>query len=153
MGRRNNGLFSNHGLVSTGRSRSSSSKDPRVMMNRQFAIKATLLRSPSQRIQYRPFTAFPVTHGPPPPDGPSLVKSFLYGSEKGQELQREMEQSYSKVLARGKYVHKMTQHHVKPDKINEYVGLMSLPRKLHALISVVPMCFPKLLMIPKIRSI
>ena len=99
-----------------------------MMMNRQFAIKAIILRSPSQRIQFRSFTAFPQIHGPPPPpDGPSLVKSFLYGSEKGQELQREMEQSYSKVLARGKYVHKMNQHHVKPDKINEYVALMSLP--------------------------
>ena len=97
------------------------------MMNRQFAIKANLFRCPSQRIQSRPFTSFPPIHGPPPPDGPSLVKSFLYGSEKRQELQREMEQSYSKVLARGKYVHKMNQHHVKPDKINEYVALMFLP--------------------------
>ena len=59
-----------------------------------------------------------------PPDPPSLVKSFLYGSEKGQELQREMEQSYSKVLARGKYVHKINEHHVRPDKINEYIALM-----------------------------
>jgi len=66
-----------------------------------------------------------------PPDAPSLVKSFLYGSEKGQELQREMEQSYSKVLARGKYVHKMNQHFVKPDKIDEYIALMSVhPRRL-----------------------
>jgi len=59
-----------------------------------------------------------------PPEGPSLVKSFLYGTEKGQELQREMEQSYSKVLARGKYVHKLNQHIVRPDKIDEYVALM-----------------------------
>ena len=62
-----------------------------------------------------------------PPDPPSLVKSFLYGSEKGQELQREMEQSYSKVLARGKYVHKFNQHHVRPDKIDEYIALMYIP--------------------------
>ena len=60
-----------------------------------------------------------------PPE--SLVKSFLYGSEKGQELQREMEQSYSKVLARGKYVHKLNQHFVKPDKIDEYTALMYPP--------------------------
>jgi hypothetical protein len=59
-----------------------------------------------------------------PPDPPSLVKSFLYGSEKGQELQRQMEQSYSKVLARGKYVHKINEHHVRPDKVNEYIALM-----------------------------
>jgi hypothetical protein len=62
-----------------------------------------------------------------PPEGPSLVKSFLYGSEKGQELQREMEQSYSKVLARGKYVHKLDEHFVKPDKVEQYVALMYPP--------------------------
>jgi hypothetical protein len=89
-------------------------------MNRQLAIKASLLRLPS-----RSFSVIPAIRSSPPPDPPSFVKSFLYGSEKGQELQREMEQSYSKVLARGKYVHKMSQHHVKPDKINEYVALMS----------------------------
>jgi len=72
----------------------------------------------------RSFTQLPARYSPPPPDAPSLVKSLLYGSEKGQELQREMEQSYSKVLARGKYVHKMNSHVVKPDKVEEYVALM-----------------------------
>jgi hypothetical protein len=66
-----------------------------------------------------------------PPEAPSLVKSFLYGSEKGQELQREMEQSYSKVLARGKYVHKLNTHFVKPDKIDEYVELMYVSPSLY----------------------
>ena len=88
-------------------------------MNRQLAMKASLLRLPS-----RSFSVIPAIRSPPPPDPPSFVKSLLYGSEKGQELQREMEQSYSKVLARGKYVHKTNQHYVKPDKINEYVALM-----------------------------
>ena len=146
-------LYLNHLLWSTGKIPIVIVEDPSVMMNRQFAIKAALLRSPSQRIQSRTFTAFPAIHAPPPPDGPSLVKSFLYGSEKGQELQREMEQSYSKVLARGKYVHKMTQHHVKPDKINEYVALMSFPHKLYTDFSVVPKYSPRLLMIPKIKFI
>jgi hypothetical protein len=95
-------------------------------MNRQLATRATLLH-----LQWRAFSASPAIRTPPPPDGPSLVKSLLYGSEKGQALQREMEQSYSKVLARGKYVHRMSHHHVKPDKINEYVALMlNLPPPL-----------------------
>jgi hypothetical protein len=58
----------------------------------------------------------------PPKAG--IVKSILYGSEKGQREEAEMEQSYSKVLARGKYVHAIEFHHVKPDKHEEYVRLV-----------------------------
>lgn len=98
-------------------------------MQRRIAIKAPILLTPSQSLPIRPFSNLPARYGPPPPPpddtrSSGLVKSFLYGSEKGQELQREMEQSYSKVLARGKYVHKLNQHHVRPDKIEEYVALM-----------------------------
>lgn len=53
-----------------------------------------------------------------------LVKSILYGSEQGQKEEREMEQSYGKVLARGKYVHAIEFHHVKPEKVAEYVKLV-----------------------------
>jgi len=101
-----------------------------MTMTRRLPLKLKSLVSPSHHLQCRAISTFPVSYGPPP-DGPSLVKSFLYGSEKGQELQREMEQSYSKVLARGKYVHKMNQHHVKPDKINEYIALMLFPPAPH----------------------
>lgn len=97
------------------------------MMNQQLTFRARFLRSLFRRAKFRSFTVLPTVCSPSPSDGPSLVKSFLYGSEKRQELHHEMEQSYSKVLARGKYVHKMSQHHVKPDKINEYVALMYTP--------------------------
>ncbi|KAL7274440.1 hypothetical protein RUND412_002653 [Rhizina undulata] len=53
-----------------------------------------------------------------------IVKSILYGSEKGQKEEAEMEQSYSKLLARGKYVHAIEFHHVKPDKVEEYIKLV-----------------------------
>lgn len=53
-----------------------------------------------------------------------IVKSILYGSEQGQKEEREMEQSYGKVLARGKYVHAIEFHHVKPDKVAEYIELV-----------------------------
>lgn len=35
-----------------------------------------------------------------------------------------MEQSYGKVLARGKYVHEIVLHKVKPDRVGEYVELI-----------------------------
>jgi hypothetical protein len=98
----------------------------------------------------RGFSTLSARLQPPDDNGrPSLVKSFLYGSEKGQELQREMEQSYSKVLARGKYVHKINTHHVRPDKIQEYVALMFS----FWITDVVLMSFQKLPMTPKIKYI
>jgi hypothetical protein len=53
-----------------------------------------------------------------------IVKSILYGSEKGKREEAEMEQSYSKVLARGKYVHAIEFHHVKPDQHARYVEMI-----------------------------
>ena len=53
-----------------------------------------------------------------------LVKSLLYGSPAGQKEEQEMEQSYGKVLARGKYVHEIVLHKVKPDRVGEYVELI-----------------------------
>lgn len=53
-----------------------------------------------------------------------VVKSLLYGSAKGQREEAEMEKSYSQVLARGKYVHAIEFHHVKPDKHAEYVNFI-----------------------------
>ena len=53
-----------------------------------------------------------------------IVKSILYGSEKGQREEAEMEQSYSTVLARGKYVHAIEFHHVKPECHDAYVELV-----------------------------
>ena len=37
---------------------------------------------------------------------------------------REIERSFSQLLARGKYVHSMVFHDVKPDKVDEYVDLV-----------------------------
>lgn len=112
---------------------------------------------PSHHLKAGQFSTCKKAHmPPPPPDSPSLVKSFLYGTEKGQLLQKEMEQSYSKILARGKYVHKLNQHHVKPDKINEYLALMSLLPALHSIranVGLDPKHIRKLQTILKIMSI
>ena len=51
--------------------------------------------------------------------------SLIYGTEEGREMDRDIERSFSQVLARGKYVHSIVFHEVKPDKVDEYVDLVS----------------------------
>lgn len=50
--------------------------------------------------------------------------SLIYGTKEGQQLDRDIERSFSEVLARGKYVHSIVFHEVKPDKVDEYVDLV-----------------------------
>ena len=49
------------------------------------------------------------------------LSSLIYGTQEGQQMDREIEKSFSQVLARGKYVHSIVFHHVKPDRVDEYV--------------------------------
>jgi hypothetical protein len=59
-------------------------------------------------------------------DGKSKGKlsSLIYGTKEGREMEKEIEQSFSQVLARGKYVHSIVFHQVKPEKVDEYVELV-----------------------------
>jgi hypothetical protein len=50
--------------------------------------------------------------------------SLIYGTKEGQQMDKDMERSFSQVLARGKYVHSIVFHDVKPDKVDEYVQLV-----------------------------
>jgi len=52
------------------------------------------------------------------------LSSLIYGTVEGQNMDKEMERSFSQVLARGKYVHSIVFHDVKPDKVDEYVELV-----------------------------
>jgi hypothetical protein len=52
---------------------------------------------------------------------PSLIKSFLYGSQKIKREAAEMEQSFSKKLMRGKYVHEIVTHKVRPERATDYL--------------------------------
>ncbi|KIV78772.1 hypothetical protein, variant [Exophiala sideris] len=52
------------------------------------------------------------------------LSSLIYGTPEGQQMDKEMERSFSQVLARGKYVHSIVFHDVKPDKVDEYVELV-----------------------------
>ncbi|KAI9029842.1 hypothetical protein CLU79DRAFT_732833 [Phycomyces nitens] len=51
-----------------------------------------------------------------------LIEAVLYGSKKVKEEER---QTHSKMLARGKYVHELQKHKVKPDKVDAYIELMT----------------------------
>lgn len=63
---------------------------------------------------------------PSPQDGlaPRLFKSFLYGSAKTKQEVKDLEQSFSKQLMRGKYVHEIVTHKVLPGKSLEYLDLV-----------------------------
>jgi hypothetical protein len=52
------------------------------------------------------------------------LSSLIYGTKEGRQMDQEIEQSFSQVLARGKYVHSIVFHEVKPDKVDEYVELV-----------------------------
>ena len=52
------------------------------------------------------------------------LSSLIYGTHEGQQMDQEIEKSFSQVLARGKYVHSIVFHQVKPDKVDEYTKLV-----------------------------
>lgn len=52
------------------------------------------------------------------------LSSLIYGTKEGREMDREIEYSFSQVLARGKYVHSIVFHEVKGDQVDEYVDLV-----------------------------
>jgi hypothetical protein len=53
-----------------------------------------------------------------------ILSNVIYGTPEGRQIDRDMERSFSEVLARGKYVHSIVFHDVKPDKVDEYVKLV-----------------------------
>jgi len=55
-----------------------------------------------------------------------VLKTILYGSEAGKREELELEQSYGKVLARGKYVHEIVSHSVKPGMVTDYLALVGV---------------------------
>ena len=61
------------------------------------------------------------------------LSSLIYGTHEGQKMDQEIEKSFSQVLARGKYVHSIVFHTVKPDKVDEYTELVGnwYPRVAH----------------------
>lgn len=58
------------------------------------------------------------------PEKKGKLSSLIYGTKEGREMDKEIEHSFSQVLARGKYVHSIVFHEVKPDKVDEYVDLV-----------------------------
>ncbi|OQN96600.1 hypothetical protein B0A48_17030 [Cryoendolithus antarcticus] len=56
--------------------------------------------------------------------GSGPISKLIYGTEEGRKMDQDIERSFSQVLARGKYVHSVVFHEVKPDKVEEYVELV-----------------------------
>lgn len=52
------------------------------------------------------------------------LSSLIYGTDEGRKMDQEIERSFSQVLARGKYVHSIVFHDVKPKKVDEYAKLV-----------------------------
>jgi len=52
------------------------------------------------------------------------LSSLIYGTQEGRTFDKDIERSFSQVLARGKYVHSIVFHEVKPDKVEEYTKLV-----------------------------
>lgn len=50
--------------------------------------------------------------------------NLIYGTPEGRAMDRDIERSFSQLLARGKYVHSIVFHQVKPKKVDEYVQLV-----------------------------
>jgi hypothetical protein len=59
---------------------------------------------------------------PPRKAGP--LTNLIYGTKEGREMDAQIEASFSQVLARGKYVHSIVFHEVKPECVDEYVELV-----------------------------
>ena len=62
---------------------------------------------------------------PEPKEKSGPLTNLIYGTKEGREMEAQLEASFSQVLARGKYVHSIVFHEVKPDKVEEYVSLVS----------------------------
>lgn len=52
------------------------------------------------------------------------LSSLIYGTHEGQKMDQDIEKSFSQVLARGKYVHSIVLHSVKPNKVDQYTELV-----------------------------
>lgn len=59
---------------------------------------------------------------PPRKQGP--LTNLIYGTKEGREMDAQIEASFSQILARGKYVHSIVFHSVKPECVDEYVNLV-----------------------------
>ncbi|KAI9202855.1 NIPSNAP-domain-containing protein [Polychytrium aggregatum] len=54
----------------------------------------------------------------------SIVKSILHGVSEDDSPFQEVQDTHSKLLARGKYVHELQIHDVKPEAWDDYLGLV-----------------------------
>ncbi|RUS35096.1 hypothetical protein BC938DRAFT_475882 [Jimgerdemannia flammicorona] len=94
-------------------------------------LGSSFSRAPLRLTHSRPFTRSALVAKDVDADGKdtlpgkagNIIESMLYGSKK---IKEEEEQTYSKKLARGKYVHELQKHKVKPKYVEDYIKLISV---------------------------
>lgn len=52
------------------------------------------------------------------------MTKIIHGTAEGRAHDAHIEASFSQVIARGKYVHSIVFHQVRPDKVDEYTELV-----------------------------
>lgn len=61
-------------------------------------------------------------------NGQPLMHRILHGNQEAQEeiktAVETREVSFSQKIARGKYIHEIMTHEVKPDRVKDYINLM-----------------------------
>ncbi|KAK4227366.1 NIPSNAP-domain-containing protein [Podospora fimiseda] len=88
--------------------------------SRQKEFRAKLAEAQKQREARA--TANATEQEPARKAGP--LTNLIYGTKEGREMDAQIEASFSQVLARGKYVHSIVFHEVKPKNVDEYVELV-----------------------------
>lgn len=89
---------------------------------KQKKFREQLAEAQKQREARNAAASSTATNAPPRKAGP--LTNLIYGTKEGREMDAQIEASFSQVLSRGKYVHSIVFHEVKPDCVDEYVDLV-----------------------------
>ncbi|OBT77714.1 hypothetical protein VF21_03823 [Pseudogymnoascus sp. 05NY08] len=103
---------------------SSSSQSPTFLSEAPTAPHASTAGPVSNKLGLGKLSIAAEPVGPEGEKPTGKLSSLIYGTKEGREMDQQIEQSFSQVLARGKYVHSIVFHEVKPDKVDEYVELV-----------------------------
>ncbi|KAI8877476.1 NIPSNAP-domain-containing protein [Backusella circina FSU 941] len=111
----------------------------RVLFNRGLSTTRYVANPTPSLVRLDPETSAPKKSEEKQGRANEIIETVLYGSKKVKE---EENQTHSKMLARGKYVHEIQTHRVKPEKVDEYIALTSkyLPKFANDPLNDVHLC-------------
>lgn len=92
---------------------------------RNSSVQQAIRSSTTHSIQSRPLTTSPIRKvEEKPKQSQGLFASLLHGSDAAKQ-DGLTAQSHSTTVARGKYIHEIQRHVVRPDKVDEYKRILS----------------------------